>query len=494
MLERMRVTGRLVRGRLRPPEPGYGDVQYCDVDVLRRLRRGSLARLRAEVEPVEPVTLGRFLPAWHGIGAGNSASTSTAPAGPDELLDVVEQLAGAPIVASALESLVLPARLPGYIPALLDELTAAGEVSWTGCGALGGNDGWIALAPADLAEMVLPEPDLEALATPVHRAVYTALEDGALFFRDLSQRGAALLAPDDAVSWNDAAVLDALWDLLWAGLISNDTLGPLRARLGERSATHPVRRTPRARYGRLRSQNRPTSAIRLGPPTATGRWSRLPEPETDATKRAHARAQTLLQRHGVLTRGALSTERGAGGFSGVYRVLRAMEEAGQCRRGYVVEGLGAAQFAVPGAIDQLRSFAVESEDVDSAASRKAVLLAATDPAQPYGAALPWPDTLGDGKHRPGRKAGAVMVLVDGVPALYAERGGRSLLTFTIDHDRLQAAARRLAVAVTDGRIGPLTVERINGDSVNGGDAYSTLSGTLTEAGFRVTPKGFRLRA
>ncbi len=529
-LERMRAAGRLVRGQLRPSDraPSNGAVsngvasngavtakagydsgtQYCDVEVLRRLRRGSLARLRAEVEPVEQATLGRFLPAWHGIGRNESA-----PVGVDELLDVVEQLAGAPIVASALESLVLPSRLAGYRPALLDELTAAGEVRWVGCGALAGNDGWIALVPADLAETVLFTPDAEAITTPAHRAIYAALEDGALFFRELLHRSNSLLAetaksadseraPEPAC--DEATALAALWDLLWAGLISNDTLAPLRTRLSGShgsgsNATHQTRRVPRARYGRLRG-SRPTSAMRIGPPSAAGRWSRLPPPETDPTLRSHARAHALLQRHGVLTRGALTIERGEGGFAGVYRVLRAMEEAGQCRRGYVVEGLGAAQFAVPGAIDQLRSFAAERDAPDSSSDRNAVLLAATDPAQPYGAALAWPAALGDGKHRPGRKAGAVVVLVDGVPALYAERGGRSLLTFTTDQSQLRAAAQRLAMAVHHGGLGSLSVERVNGESTHKNSAnkdaahHGALSSALAEAGFRITPKGLRLRA
>jgi ATP-dependent Lhr-like helicase len=237
--------------------------------------------------------------------------------------------------------------------------------------------------------------------------------------------------------------------------------------------------------------------------------------EPDPTRRAHARAEAFLERHGVLTRGALGTERVTGGFAAVYRVLRAMEDSGRARRGYVVEGLGAAQFAVPGAIDRLRAMSrPEGVPADGGGSvdrhsgpagpgasgrsraghgsgdLSRVVLAAADPAQPYGAALAWPDTVGDTKHRPGRKAGALVVLVEGAPALYVERGGRSLLSFSTDRDELSAAAHALAGAVHEGWLGTLAVERADGV----GSLGSELAEVLTEAGFRVTPKGLRLRA
>ncbi|MCX6465306.1 MAG: DEAD/DEAH box helicase, partial [Pseudonocardiales bacterium] len=213
------------------------------------------------------------------------------------------------------------------------------------------------------------------------------------------------------------------------------------------------------------------------------------EREPDPTRRAHARAEAFLERHGVLTRGALGTERVVGGFAAVYRVLRAMEDSGRARRGYVVEGLGAAQFAVPGAIDRLRALSRPDGDLgESEPSR--VVLAAADPAQPYGAALPWPATTGETKHRPGRKAGALVVLVEGAPALYVERGGKSLLSFTTEHAELSAAAHALAGAVHEGWLGSLAVEKADGV----GSLGSELAEVLTEAGFRVTPKGLRLRA
>jgi ATP-dependent helicase Lhr and Lhr-like helicase len=541
-LDRMVGAGRLVRGELRPYPTSTvsmahagpaGGMEYCDADVLRRLRRGSLARLRAEVEPVEPATLGRFLPAWHGIVAPPSAdtagwhgraTTATGRAGRlraaptvDDVLSCVEQLAGAPIPASALESLVLPARLPGYGPALLDELTSSGEVVWTGCGALPGGDGWLTLAPADVADLLLPDPEPPEL-TPLHSAVLSTLDSGALFFRQLAERAGAAVIAGGGDAPDDGTVLTALWDLVWAGLIAGDTLAPMRAMVSGRGATHRPRRTaPRSRYARLRGMAvrpsagqpstghpagaRPSMPSRTGPPTAAGRWGLAPARETDPTRRAHAKAEAFLARHGVLTRGALDTERVTGGFAAVYKVLRAMEESGRCRRGYVIEGLGAAQFAVPGAIDRLRALSHSAgdrtigQDSGGGTSRDgghdaAIVLAATDPAQPYGAALRWPDPVGTTKHRPARKAGALAVLVGGVPALYVERGGRSLLSFTDDDQALRTAADGLARAVHDGWLGALAVERADGEGALG----SRLADVLREAGFRVTPKGLRLRA
>ena len=541
VLNRMVGVGRLVRGELRPAAlavaaeaGGHGEsTEYCDAEVLRRLRRASLARLRSEVEPVEQRALGRFLPAWQGVQVspgGRRGRMRRAP-GADDVLGVVEQLAGAPLPASALESLILPARLPGYTPALLDELTAAGEVSWTGCGALAGVDGWLALAPADAADRLLPEPEPDVAATPLHRAGLAALGrmdlaavpvapgsaaagigtagdrapgavppgllaggyggGGALFFRELADRAGRVLLDDGEPAPGDDAVSAAIWDLVWAGLLTNDTLAPLRARLGGgRGGAHRTRRpTPRGRYAQLRA-GRPVMPSRSGPASVGGRWAVAADREPDATRRAHARAEAFLERHGVLTRGALSTERVAGGFAGVYRVLRAMEDSGRCRRGYVVEGLGAAQFAVPGAIDRVR--AVSRPDGSSAdeSGPSGVVLAAADPAQAYGAALPWPDSVGDTGHRPGRKAGALVVLVDGAAVLYVERGGRSLLSFTDERTELQAAAEALAGAVHEGWLGTLAVERADGV----GSLGSALADVLTEAGFRVTPKGLRLRA
>lgn len=234
-----------------------------------------------------------------------------------------------------------------------------------------------------------------------------------------------------------------------------------------------------------------------------GRWSLLPELEADATRRAHAAAEGLLERHGVVTRGAVTSERVPGGFAGVYKVLSAFEDSGRCRRGYFVAGLGAAQFGVPGAVDRLRSFSreigdpAEAERGDSKPS--AVALAATDPASPFGAALPWPDRLAaddaPSGHRPGRKAGALVVLVDGDLVVYVERGGRTLLTFSDDSGRLAPAMSALASAVRGGALGRLTVERADGTSILAtGERAGALRQALEDAGFVATPRGLRLRA
>ncbi|PZS02949.1 MAG: ATP-dependent helicase [Pseudonocardiales bacterium] len=470
LLNRLVAAGRLVGGEFRPGGSGH---EWCDAEVLRRLRRRSLARLRGDAEPVSPSALGRFLPAWAQLvppGRGAAA-----------LDRALEQLAGAVVPASALESLILPARVEGYSPALLDGLTAAGEISWCGAGGLSGGDGWICLAPADLAPALLPEPDPDVVATPLHEAVLTVLDgDTAMFFRALSDRvyaGGTLGSPDDTL------LGAAVWDLVWGGWLSNDTLAPLRASVIGRA---PVRRPPAARMRRPGRARLPT---RAGPPTLAGRWSRVPDREADPTRRSHAVVEALLDRHGVLTRGAVAAERVPGGFAAVYRVLRAFEESGRVQRGYVVAGLGAAQFAVGGAINRLRGFAAEKRD-----RQPALVLATADPANPYGAALPWPDRAavpGSATgHRPGRKSGALVVLVDGELALYVERGGRSLLSWSDDPAVLQAAADALSLAVREGRLGRLAVERADGAGVH----ESPLAAALEAAGFRPTPRGLRLRA
>ncbi|SCL30758.1 hypothetical protein GA0070616_4137 [Micromonospora nigra] len=398
----------------------------------------------------------------------------------------VEQLQGVTVPASALERLVLPARVADYSPAQLDELCASGEVLWAGAGAISGGDGWVALAYADVAPLLLPPPDDALTRTPVHDAVLDALGAGqALFFRALSDR---------VGSTDDTALAAAVWDLVWAGHLTNDTLAPLRAALGGGGAHRARPATPRTRY---RRPGRVALPSRGGPPTVAGRWSRLPERDIDPTRRAAALADVLLERHGVLTRGAVVAEQVTGGFAAVYPVLSALEERGAARRGYFVEGLGAAQFAVPGAVDRIRALA---EPVDGGRGRggPALVLAATDPANPYGAALPWPERVvdsGDGTapatgHRAGRKAGALVVLAGGDLVLYVERGGRTILSFTDEPDPLATAGKALADAVHSGALGAISVERADGEAVRS----SPLHDALTAAGFRATPRGLRLRS
>ncbi|MFI6734476.1 ATP-dependent helicase [Nonomuraea sp. NPDC050451] len=480
-LRRLAASGRVVNGEFRPG--GRGE-EWCDAGVLRMLRRRSLARLRKEVEPVAPETLARFLPAWHGITGSGAAGqvggrgASEAARAMDALVRSIEQLQGAAVPASALETLVLPARVPGYHPALLDELTSSGEVMWAGQGSLPGGDGWVSLYYADTAPLLMPEP-AEITMTPLHERVLELLGGGgALFFRGIS---------DQLGSLDDTTLAAALWDLVWAGRISGDTLAPLRATLGTgRPAHRPA--TTRRRRAVLPS--------RSGPPTVGGRWWLLPEPAADSTQRAHAQAEVLLERHGVVTRGGVTSERLPGGFTPIYQVLRAYEESGRCRRGYFVEGLGGAQFALPGAVDRMRAMAPglaptggPGPDAGTGGGRRAVVLAAADPASPYGAALPWPQHPGELGHKPGRKAGSLVVLVDGHLVLYVERGGKTLLSFA-DDDRLQPAVDALALAVRDGALGKLTVERADGTSI----VESPLAAALEAAGFHPTPRGLRLRA
>ncbi|MGX1486051.1 ATP-dependent Lhr-like helicase [Streptomyces griseus] len=337
-LQRLAASGRVVQGEFHPA--GIGQ-EWCDATVLRRLRRRSLAALRQELEPVPPAALAGFLPQWQHLG-DNSLR------GIDGLARAIEQLQGAPVPASALEKLILPSRVAGYTPAMLDELTTTGEVVWAGAGALPGKDGWLSVYLADSAPLLLPPPHpLEE--TALHESVLTALSGGyGLFFRQIADQVRATTHPD----CTDPQLADALWDLVWSGRLTNDTLAPLRSLLGSGrtagSTAHRARRNvPRGRYGSLTAAARPTS--RTGPPTVSGRWSRLPSAEAEPTHRAHALARTLLDRHGVVTRGAVQAEGVEGGFSAVYRVLAAFEDSGQARRGYVVEGLGAAQFAMDGA-------------------------------------------------------------------------------------------------------------------------------------------------
>ncbi|MEV6207700.1 ATP-dependent helicase [Kitasatospora sp. NPDC051914] len=487
-LHRLTAAGRLVQGEFRPVEGHTATVEWCDTEVLRRLRRRSLAALRQEVEPVPPRAMAAFLPQWQHL-AGHRLR------GIDGLYRVVEQLQGTALPASALEKLVLPARLSDYSPEMLNELMVAGEIGWAGAGALPGKDGWISLHLAENAHLLRPEPVPPAL-TPVHTDLLEALAGGyGLLFRQLADR-----QPDTP----ESALVEALWDLVWAGYVTNDSLAPLRALLGSgrtagSTAHRAPRATPRGRYG---GAGRAFGSRRPGPPTAAGRWSLLPEPSAEATTRAAAQAQSLLDRHGVLTRGTVTAERVPGGFAGVYRVLSAFEERGKARRGYFVEGLGGAQFAMDGAADRLRSVSGRLEragaqgwtsGTTAAEQPEALVLAAADPANAYGAALDWPEppgaaTAGGAAHRPGRKAGALVVLVDGELVLYVERGGKSLLCWA-EGEVLQAAAGALARAAREGALGTVTVERANGEGV----LTSPLGRVLEEAGFHPTTRGYRLR-
>ena len=462
-LESLVAGGRLLRGEFRP---GGADREFCDAEVLRRIRRRCLAVLRQEVEPVPPEALARFLPAWQGVGGRRR--------GVDALADVVAQLQGAPVAASVLEADVLACRMTGYKPADLDQLCTSGEVVWVGAGGLGAIDGRVRLVFRDQAALLVPAA--EPCEGAGHDALRNRLRDrGASFWPDLVAAAQAASLPYDTET-----VLAALWDLAWAGEVTNDSLGPLRARIAghARSRTRrPPSRSGRSRRGRLRLGG--LSAT--GPPSAAGRWSLvepLLSPQPPATESALARAHQLLDRYGVVTRETALGEGTEGGFAGVYPVLKALEERGEARRGYFVAGLGAAQFALPGAVDRLR--ADRAPEPDAAP----VVLAATDPAQPYGAALAWPPSPG----RPARTAGAHVVLADGVPLVVLERGGRSLATFE-GAESTDAWIDAVIGLVKDGRLRKLEIAKVDGVPVR----ETPWAARLEAAGFTSAYKGMLYR-
>ena len=457
------AEGRLLRGEFRP---GGADREYCDAEVLRRIRRRCLAALRQEVEPVPPEALARFLPDWQGVGGRRR--------GVDALADVVAQLQGAPVAASVLEADVLACRMTGYKPADLDQLCTSGEVVWVGAGALGATDGRVRLVFRDQAALLVPA------AEPCEGALHDALRDrlgdrGALFWGDLVAAAQAAALPYDTDT-----VLAALWDLVWAGEVTNDSLTPLRARIAGQPRSR-TRRSPsragRSRRGRLRLGG--LSAT--GPPSAAGRWSLvepLLSPQPPATESALARAHQLLDRYGVVTRETALGEGQEGGFAGVYPVLKALEERGEARRGYFVAGLGAAQFALPGAVDRLRGSREPEPDAAP------VVLAAADPSQPYGAALGWPESPG----RPARTAGAHVVLIDGVPMVVLERGGRSLTTFE-GAESNDAWIDAVIGLVKDGRLRKLEIAKVDGTAVR----ETPWAARLEAAGFTSAYKGMLYR-
>lgn len=530
VLDRLTGNDQLVAGEFRPGGTG---TEWCDPEVLRRIRKRSLAELRAAIEPVEPAALGRFLPAWQGLGHNNQEH------GVDGLLAVIEQLDGTPLPLSAWEPLVLAPRVRDYEPGMLDELLAAGEVLWCGRGRSGSRDGLVSLHPADSAPLTLPASDLTAARAdlgPLQRIVLDVLEHGGgQFFRDIvaatkaetDRRSEPDTADDgDAIpAVSEIAVRDALWELAWLGLARGDTFAPLRSVLagalpapgnagkssgsgspahrstsrgrGSRSSRAP--RLGRARLGSVALAGGSTAGVggTIGtgmrtPPVVAGRWSATPSTEPDATVRAHAAAELVLARHGVVTRGAVESEGISGGFAGVYKVLAAMEDAGGPRRGYYIEGLGASQFADGATIDRLRGYEATADETTWSRGQdtpEVHVLAATDPANPYGAALPWPAPPGEGG-RAGRKSGALVGLVDGELALYLERGGKTLLVYSDRDDAVTLAVRKLAALVRDGRIGSVTVQTINGEPA----AASHWAEQLRGAGFGATPQGLRLRS
>lgn len=653
VLQRLQQQRRLSSGEFLPEvlrTPSAVGVEWVDAQVLRTIRARSLAALREEIEPVSAQVYGVFLPSWQNVrslsvrvaqtlpeasaygafmpsrraatvvgekvvplspAAENSAdngldSAAQNPASATEdLLTAIDQLAGVRVPASALETLILPARVPGYQPHMLDELMASGRVFFTGAGQLGGgsaqkSDGWIRLHLSESSSLTLGEdypeqllhaenPELwEALQTPgtLEHAIYEALAHGGLFVPALRERVAQLMsaaAPaGQVVTFPDAAeVSAALWRLVWSGAVTNDSFAPVRAMLAGVRSAHPtpalaarLTRVGRRGAGRIAAARASMgngmagsfgadsygssgysapatgrglrslrgNSLRGGLHTAapavapqdSGRFSRvdtlLQEP-VEATVAALARANLLLDRYGVLTRGCLQVEDSAGGFSQLYRIYSAAEDRALVRRGYFIEGLGAAQFAAPATVDLLRSaadnlsipagpqafgasaYTPQRTDTEQVYGTFTVtLLAATDPANPYGAALSWPpipsfahEGEGPVKHRPARKAGACVVLVDGAPVLYVERGAKTLLAFTTDPVLLEAAAPALARLVSAGGAEKISVEKVNDVELLGTHTLNAPGGEVVEhpvealraalqaQGFYATVRGLSLR-
>jgi ATP-dependent Lhr-like helicase len=377
-------------------------------------------------------------------------------------------------VASALETEILPSRLRGFRSADLDELCTTGDVVWIGAGGIGPSDGRIRLYFADQVPLLSPALEaVEAAAGPLHDALRAHLAGrGASFWNQLRA------ASRDA---SDVELLAALWDLVWAGEVTNDSLAPLRAVLAGAKARSA---SPAARRGRPR----PGRLTRIGPPAGAGRWSlvsELRDGSLNATQVAHASALQLLERYGVLTRESVLAEGIAGGFAATYAVLKVLEERGQVRRGYFVAGLGAAQFALPGAVDRLRS-ARQSPDpaLHPELVPEPVVLAATDPAQPYGATLDWPPTEG----RPARSAGAMVVLRAGVPLVWFDRRSSHVVTFPASGDGSWAEA--LARLAKDGRQRSVEVRKVNGQPI---DRNGAVAAALLAAGFAEGYRGLVVR-
>ncbi len=488
VLATLERDGRIERGAFLPG--GSGD-EWCDTDVLRLARQRSLAVLRKEVAPAETEVLARFLPAWHGVA---TVHTDPPAAGVDRLYEVIGQIQGVPIPASVIERDVLASRVRNYSPRLLDELLAAGEVLWVGAGAAGRADGRIVLAQRDQAGLLLPRlghgPSVlgsDGGSEPDQDKIHDHLRDvlasrGACFFRELGLPGAS-----------DAEVLEALWDLVWAGEVTGDAFAAVRAttgsgRIGGRAARTSSARA-RAPWAASRPRPRLGSLTALGPPRGQGRWSLVSREvgvgadgvggaggaggRATSTEAGVAVTGLLLERHGILTRDAVRGESVPGGFAGIYPVLRTMEEAGRLRRGYFVTGMGGAQFALPGAVDRLRSLR-EGPGLGSDGPAAVHVLAATDPANAYGLSLSWP------VKGPSRTPGAYVVLVGGVASLYLERGGRSLVALrAFDGGWEAAAVAGLGWLLQTGRASRLALQRYPEE----------LDETLRDAGFVPTPKG-----
>ena len=460
-LENLERAGDLVRGELRP---GGTEREWCDVEVLRRLRRASLAVLRKEIEAVDQRALAAFLPSWQGIDRHPAAG-----AGIDRLREVLIPLQGLALPVEVWERDVLPRRCGAYSPVWLDQLCASGEVVWVGAGAIGRSTGRVALYFRDDAEAIgVPPVKVERPDLPEHDVLRERLALSPCFFTDLLAELA--MGPEQ--------LQEALWDLVWAGEVTNDAWAPLRAPKQTLARAKPRPNRPGRRFGSRRTGSAAT--------TTQGRWALAStifrrDPEPGARRRVLA--ELLLERYGIVTREQVLAEGITGGFSILYDALQQLETLGVCRRGYFVEGLGGAQFALPGAVERLRAQQVAEETPP-------IVLAATDPAQPYGAALPWPKRDAE-RRRPARVRGAYVVLAGAEPVVYVEKGGRGL-ALLVEHDdpRMRGALEALVAFISGGRGRKLSLEKIDGESIIGSD----LEELLVELGFRQGPTKLTLSA
>ena len=460
VLRELERNGGLVRGELRP---GGREREWCDADVLRRLRRASLATLRKEVEAVEQKQLARFLPAWQGVDAAPPGG-----AGIDRLREVLVPLQGLALTPETWETDVLPRRLGSWSPTWLDQLCSGGEVVWIGAGALGRSSGRVALYfREDVRWLGPPTNRGDAPSGAPHDAIRERLGVGAAFWSDLLV---------DLGDVETAELQEALWDLVWAGEVTNDAWAPLRA-----PRLTVARAEQQARGRRFAKRRRP------GAPQVQGRWS-LTAPlfadQPEYGPRMRAQAELMLERYGIVTRETVLAEGVPGGFSTLYGELTNLETLGTARRGYFVEGLGGAQFALAGAVERLRG--LRSDEPAGA-----LVLAATDPANAYGASLPWPRRDDDQRRRPARVAGAYVVLLDAEPVLYVERGGKGLVPLREpDESWLRDALEGLAEHVRRGRLKRLALERFDGEPIVG----SAVDQLLVELGFRQGPRKLTLSA
>jgi ATP-dependent helicase Lhr and Lhr-like helicase len=499
-LRELERSGEIVRGELRPGGSGR---EWCELEVLRRLRRASLAALRKEIEAVDARSLAAFMPSWQGIDRWRAGSAVAD--GPGRLREALGPLQGLALPASSWERDVLPRRTGSYSPAWLDTLCASGEVVWVGAGALGRGSGRVALYFRDDAPLLGPPPPAGRGGEPPsgseHVLVRERLERGPCFFSDL-------LAEIDL---DGSTLARALWELVWAGIVTNDAWAPLRAvRAASVQGAGPSGGSPPGVRGARSLRMAPRGARALGRPrrahsgaadaSLSGRWSLVRSifgEDVDPAARRRAQTEQLLERYGVLTREQALAEGVPGGFASLYSALSELEVLGVCRRGYFVEGLGGAQFALPGAVERLRSARPADRD---AADPGVLVIGAVDPAQPYGAVLPWPRIEGQTR-RPARVAGAYVVLVGAQPVLYLERGGRGLLTLDGSaaqgvqpgqnaSKRIETALRALADAARSGLVGRITLERLDGEPAIG----SPLEPLLVELGFRSGPRRLVLGA